>query len=448
MRIKSFGDFSREAAAIETTPEIDPALLELIKKEAKENFPEMEAIYRDLHENPELGGEEIRTGEKIVEQLEKLGVEVLEKKINGGGVIAIVRGEEGGPTVALRADIDALPIEESKENSPRSKKEGVSHGCGHDLHTASLLGAAKTLKELAGQNNLDGDVVLIFQPSEEKAHQKASGASRIVARLLKMGFMGEKGKIDAFFGAHVMREMPRGFVNVKEGVQMASSGEVDIKIKTSGGHIMNAYELPNLHLIFSEITLKMSEAFKSLYEKKEALVASARTSYEGKGYNVLPAEADATWVVRVASTLWPQMAPEIYSKMKTIVREVVNKYTKLGNADVDITPRVGYLPVIHAHPKLVELAAKSSEQVISNCQNVPQVLMGGEDFSHYLVEYKGRAIPGVYVMVGAANPEKNIPLGPHHAPDFRVDREVMSDLDSLYVTFALNAIRYYKEHKK
>ncbi|KKU13923.1 MAG: N-acyl-L-amino acid amidohydrolase [Candidatus Magasanikbacteria bacterium GW2011_GWC2_45_8] len=295
-RIKSFGEF-KSPVEQDSAQELDASTLEYIKAELREVAPEMEGFYHDMHENPELGGEEVETGKRIGARLQEMGVEILKEGINGGGLIAIVRGKEGGPTIALRADMDALPIQERAENSPRSKKDGVAHMCGHDIHTASLLGAAHIFKDLAAQEKLDGDVVLVFQPSEEKAHQKASGASRMVARLLQMGYMGEGGKIDAFFGAHVMREMPRGIVNVKEGVQLASSGEVDIKLKTKGGHIMNAFEVPNLHLIFSEITMRLSEVFKPLYEKNEALVASARTAYGGTGYNVLPAEAKATWVV-------------------------------------------------------------------------------------------------------------------------------------------------------
>lgn len=444
-RIKSFGEFKDlEQGPVE---ELDPAVLEGIKTELREIMPEMERIYQELHENPELGGEEVETGKRIAARLQEMGVEILKEGINGGGLIAIVRGKEGGPTIALRADMDALPIQERAENSPRSKKDGVAHMCGHDIHTASLLGAAHIFKDLAAQEKLDGDVVLVFQPSEEKAHQKASGASRMVARLLQMGYMGEGGKIDAFFGAHVMREMPRGTINVREGVQLASSGEVDIKLKTKGGHIMNAFEVPNLHLIFSEITLRLSEVFKPLYEKREALVASARTAYGGTGYNVLPAEAKATWVVRITSEMWSQMAPEIYSKMQNVVREVVQKHAQLGDVQIEITPEVGYLPIIHTDPNLVRIAEASSKHMIDGAHNTRTLSMAGEDFSHYLVENRGRAIPGVFVMVGGANPEKGIPTGSHHTPDFRVDPESMRDIAGMHAAFALNAMKYLKDKK-
>lgn len=423
----------------------------LIRERSKELQPDLEKHYQDFHENPELGGQEVETSSKIKAYLEGLGIEIIgsniglnhpdaEKPAHGTGLVARIVGKEGGPVIALRADIDALPIKESSDNPVRSKKEGVMHGCGHDMHSAGLMGAAKILKELADSGKLDGEVLLMFQPSEEKAYQKESGAVQIVKFLEKTGW---RDKINAFFGAHALRDMERGKVNLKDGVQMASSGEVDISLKASGGHIMNAFEVPNLNFIFSQITTRLENIFRPLAEKNQALVASGRTKYEGEAYNVLPATAESTWVIRVSSELYKQISKDILSQIKRAIEEVIKGNNFSDQIGVGIKNRPGYRPVVHRDPKLVELAVASAGQSVDNFQPESKIILGGEDFSFYLEKLRSKRIPGVYAMVGAANPEKGIPKGPHHAPDFRLDPEVIHELAALHANFAVKAIEHY-----
>jgi amidohydrolase len=433
---------SRGDQARDERIEVPQEIVERVLEQSREIEPQMKEVYRDLHEHPELGGEEFRTAERVKEYLNKHGIEIVGDKIGGlrgkegTGIVGRIRGKEGGPTVALRADMDALPVREREGHEPRSQNDKTMHACGHDAHTSGLLGGATILKDLAGRGELPGDVLLIFQPSEEKAHEKESGAVRIIRFLEKQGL---REKIDAFLGLHVRSDMERGRVNVKEGIQMGSSGEVDITLKGSGGHIMNAYEKPNLHLMFSEITTRLSEAFRPLAEKKEALVASARTIYDGSGYNVLPAAAESTWVVRVASPLYKDISSDIIENIRGVVQETVKKYAAKDDIKISITQRPGYRPVIHRSPELVELAARAANRVIPEVRRSEDLEMAGEDFSFYLEELRGKEIPGVFMMVGAANPEKGIPKVPHHSPDFRIDQDVIKDLAALHVVFTLEA---------
>jgi len=447
-----------ENLGITEMPKSADTTIEQIKERAREFQAEMEKHYEDFHENPELGGQEVETAKKIEEYLKNLGMEIVgdhigierpnedpKKAFHGTGIVAKITGKEGGPMIALRADMDALPIKESADNPVRSNKDGVMHGCGHDLHSAGLMGAAKILKELADQGKLDGEVLLMFQPSEEKAFQKESGAIQMVKFLEKKGL---RDKIMAFFGAHGMRSMERGQVNLKEGVQLASSGEVDIKLTAAGGHIMNAYEVPNLNFIFSQITTKLENIFRPLAEKNEALVASGRTTYEGSGYNVLPAAAESTWVIRISSELYKSMSKDVLFQIRQAIGEVVAQNKFSDKIKVGVKNRPGYRPVTARSPELVEVARNSASQSVEDYQPVSKTLLAGEDFSFYLEKFKDKEIPGVFALVGGANPEKGIPKGSHHTPDFRLDPEMIHELAALHSTFAVNAIEHYNKVKK
>jgi len=418
-----------------------------IRERAQELGPELYENYKDIHEHPELGGEEVETAKKVVKFLEDLGIEIIGKeignsdKLKGQGVVARIEGKEGGPTIALRADMDALPIKESETNEPRSKKENVMHGCGHDVHTSSLMGAAKILKEMADRGELDGDVLLLFQSSEEKSHQKESGALQIVKFLEEQGL---RDKIKAFFGLHVAAELERGKILLKEGTQLASSGEITVALKGPGGHVLNLYETPDLHEIFSKITVRIKEEFRSLYEEQQALVGSTRTDYKGSGYNIMPAEGESTLVVRVLSPEYKKMSDRIAADIEKIVDEVVNGAKDHEKIDVEVKRIAGYRPVIHRDPELVKIAADSSEQVIDNLEILEKHKFAGEDFSYYLEKFRGKQIPGVFLNVGAVNPENGYPRADHHKPDFKIDPDTMQDLAALYANLSVNSINYFK----
>jgi len=427
----------------ETPVTLEAEAVDPIREAARELEPQMREWYADFHTDPELGGEEFRTAEQIKHFLEEEEIEVLGEGIGGTGIVAVVRGTNHDTTVALRADMDALPIQEIDTHAIRSQTPGVMHACGHDAHTAGLMGGAKILQSLAKEGNLTGDVLLLFQPSEEKSHQKESGAVKMV-RYLEQHKL--RDNIDAFLGLHVYREKERGVVLLKDGVQSASSGEVDITLKAPSGHIKNAYDQPNLHMIFSEVTTRLSELFRPLAENNEALVASARTTYQGTAYNVLPTEAESTWVVRIASPLYKDISQDIVHKMQEIVQEVVEKQKGSEKIEVTLQRRPGYRPIIHRDPQVIARASDAARAVIPGCEISEEMTLGGEDFSFYLEELRGKEIPGAFLMVGAANTEEGIPRGPHHTPDFEIDQSVLVDLAALHVSFALRTLNNKESH--
>jgi len=434
-----------------------PEIVDNILESLKELEPKMESYYTDFHEHPELGGREFRTASKIKQCLEEMGIKILGDKIGigigeqgerkeGTGIVAMIEGKSDGPTVALRADMDALPITEDKNHEPRSQNEGVMHACGHDAHIAGLLGATEILKGLADQDKLDGNIVLIFQPSEEKSFQKQSGAVQIVKFLEKTGL---RNKIGAFLGLHVFREADRNMINVKEGVQMASSGEVDIILRGPGGHIMNAYELPNLNEITSAMTVELSKIFKPMAKEKKALVASGHTQFDKKTYNVLAGETKSTWVIRITDPNYKDISKDITSQIQDVIQSVITKHLedRQGNVEVEINKRPGYRPVTHRDQKLVLLAEQAAKETIPNCENKSEISMGGEDMSFYFETLRQKQIPGVFMMVGAANPDKGYPKGPHHSLDFKIDPKVIKDLAAIHSIFSVKAIEYLKDKK-
>lgn len=461
--------------------------IESILKRAKELGSELNELYDDFHSNPELGGQEIETAKKIKDYLEKLGIEIVgdhigkgpvieetDKKVirePGTSVVAIIRGNEG-PAIALRADMDALPIQENKEHEVCSNKDGVAHLCGHDAHITGLLGGATILKEIADKGELDGDVILMFQSSEEKTHQKESGAVQIVK------FLEEKGlrdRIKAFMGLHVYANTERGNIMLNDprekggDVQTASSGEIDITVSGPGGHILNVFEKPDIDIIMGRIKERVEDSFKHLHDEGTALVASSEVTTSPSGYNVLVEKGKRTFVIRVASQEYKEMTKDIEQNIRQIVADIVKEEVlvkseaaknrdksevKLEDIKVDIKVRRGYRPSIHRDAELVDIANNVSKDVLNNSvgnyerdskQLDKKRFFGGEDFSFYLEKFREKEIPGVFVMVGAANSEKGIKPNAHHSSNFKIDTDVNQDLAAIHAGFAVNTLKYLKE---
>lgn len=234
-----------------------PRRIEAIREITAEIAEPLIDLRRELHECPELGFQEHETSRRIVLELEKLGLEI-ESGVAGTGVIAILRGSEPGPMVALRADMDALPIQETGEAPFKSKKPGLMHACGHDAHVASVIGAAKILSRLKEGQGMRGDTVFLFQPNEEGTQDKLSGAVAMMRHLAKKGLWQE---IDAIFGWHVSTAMLLETFNFQRGLFLAGCDQVDIKVTGPGGHAAVAHAVPNPLVAGSEINVKIAEEF-------------------------------------------------------------------------------------------------------------------------------------------------------------------------------------------
>jgi amidohydrolase len=435
-------------------------LLDSVKMQARENFEEIQGVYNTIHENPEVGGEEFETAKLIKDFLQNLGVEIVGENIGGTGIVARISGN-AGPTIALRADMDALLQQENEANFPKSKKEGVMHACGHDANTAALLGAAKILKNLADTQKLDGNVILLFQPNEDKAVKNKSGAVEMVRFLEKSGLRQE---IKAFFGQHVFSPLERGQILLADDMQMAGSGFFDLKVRAKGGHGSEAKILPDLDFILSDIKIKVSQAMEKYWEEDSAVVESMGPKISKPvADNTLLSEGGRTWILRIKSPEFKNISEEAYAEIRRIITESINDHVAAvkGRAElkglptdgenmtveVEMKIRPNYRPVFHRDENLVKLADQSAGQSLDKYQRINQGIMGSEDFSFYLESFRDRQIDGVFVLVGAANSAAGYEKAAHHSPDFRFDPAALSDMSTLHTMFTLNCLEYLKNKK-
>lgn len=437
--------------------------IDVIKNNAAELMPEMYEHYKEIHENPEVGGQEYETARRVKEYLEKLGVEIIGEKIGGTGIVAKINGSTNGPTIALRADMDALMQNENENNNPRSQKPGIMHACGHDAHTVALMGAAKILKNLAQQGGLNGNAVLLFQPNEDKAVKNKTGAVEMVKFLEKSGLRKD---IKAFFGLHALTMLERGQVLLSDDQQMAGSGFFDLQLKTKGGHGTDIKVLPDIDYILSDIKIKVSEAFEEYWRNNEALVESMGPKIKNEvADNVIMSEGGRRWVLRITSPQSKEISKDVYRQIKEIVFASVQKNIdsareraknskginideKNMQVEISIDIKPNYRPVIHRNSDLVGIADKSAKQTIENYIRINKGVLAGEDFSFYLEKFRGLEIPGVYMLVGAANSKKGISKKSHHSSDFQIDPEVMKDLAALHSAFCVNAINFFNSKQK
>ncbi len=432
-----------------------------LKERLAEMMPVMLEQYKTLHENPELGGEEFETAKFIKDALEKMGVKILAEGLGGAGIIAEIEGNKEGPTVALRADIDALQMSENPNHEVKSKVPGKMHACGHDMHTVGLLGAAQVLKEMADGGKLDGNVVLIFQSNEEKAVDKKSGSIPVIKYLEESGI---RDRIQAFFALHVLALLERGTVVLTNRLQWAGSSFVEVKMKTIGGHGSQVKVLPDIDYMLSDIKTKVSDTMVEYWEKDEAVVDSMapKTTYEAD--NIILSSGGRSWAIRILSEDYKKISSDIQDKIKKIIQESVSSHIKKTieraekkgekrkpsdyDVDLDISIRPNTRPTIHRDINMVNIVGDSASETLDNFKRVDMKSLATDDFSYFLEEFRGLEIPGVYMAIGGANSEKGFPNTPQHSPNFAVDPNSMADLASVHVETVKNALDYFNFKNK
>ncbi|WP_134700891.1 M20 family metallopeptidase [Ammoniphilus sp. YIM 78166] len=374
-------------------------------------FPELVKVRRDLHMYPELSFQEENTPQKISDYLKGLGLEV-RTEVGGRGVVGLLKGGKPGKTVALRADFDALPIQDEKVVEYKSRIPGVMHACGHDLHTAALLGVAKVLSEV--KSELQGNVVFIHQFAEEVI---PGGAKPMIED-------GCLDRVDVIYGAHVMSDIPVGTVGIKDGYMMAAGDTFEIEIHGKGAH----GALPHLSVdplvAGSQLVLNLQQIVSRRVDPLKPTVISIGSFQSGQAYNVIPHTAKLNGTVRTFDE-------DVRDLVEEAMGQIVKTTCEGAGADVKFEYRRGY-PAVWNHveeTKKVEVLAAMIFGV-DKIKHVPP-MMGMEDFAYYL-----KKVPGCFFFVGGQNPDIEATY-PHHHPKFDVDERAILQIGKLFVSVVL-----------
>ncbi|WP_226553129.1 M20 aminoacylase family protein [Celeribacter naphthalenivorans] len=367
-----------------------------IKNRLAELLPEITAWRRDIHENPELMFELPRTSKKVADLLREFGCDEVVEGMAKTGVVGVIKGKSDskGRTIGLRADMDALPILEETGSEFASKNPGVMHACGHDGHTAMLLGAAKYLCET---RNFDGTAVVIFQPAEE-----GGGGGRVMC---EEGLM-ERFGIDEVYGMHNWPNLPTGTFAIRPGPFFAAADEFEIYVKGKGGHAAKPHETVDSTVTAAHLILALQTiASRNVDPTKQVVVSVCTVESSSKAHNVLPAQVLLKGTVR---TLDAEVRKQAEERLKEICAGVGATY----GAEIVVDYHLGY-PVMVNHDQETEYAIEAATKVAGGCEEYPLV-MGGEDFAYMLEER-----PGAYIIVG------NGPGAPVHHPKYMFNDEAL-----------------------
>ncbi len=343
--------------------------------------PDIQAWRRDIHEHPELLYDVHRTAAFVAERLREFGCDEVATGLGRTGVVGVIRGRKPASNadirvIGLRADMDALPIKEATELPYASKTPGKMHACGHDGHTAMLLGAARYLSET---RNFAGDAVVIFQPAEE------GGAG--AAAMIKDGLF-DRFAIDQVYGMHNGPGIPVGSFAIRPGPIMASTDSVDIRIEGRGGHAARPHFSIDSVLVGAQLITALQSIVSRSVDPLESAVVSMCEFHAGNARNVIPQTAELKGTVRT-------LTPEVRALVEKRVREVVDGVARITGAKIDLTYEHGY-PVVVNHAAQTDVAIKVAKEVAgdANILEMPP-LMGGEDFA-YMLEQR----PGAFIFCG------------------------------------------------
>jgi amidohydrolase len=381
-------------------------MLEKYVKELEDFYPKMIEIRRDFHMYPELSFEEVRTPRKIAEYLTEWGIEV-ETGVGGNGVVGRIRGGKEGETIAFRADFDALPIQDKKDVPYKSKVEGVMHACGHDVHTAALLGVARVLADK--QEELKGEVVFIFQFAEELG----TGGAR---PMIEAGCL--EG-VDRIYGAHVWTPLNIGEASVRAGYAMASFDGFELVINGSGGHGAEPHTTIDPIVAGSRLVTNFQEIVARRIDPLEEAVVTIGKFQSGSFRSVIPERAELGATIR-------SFNPQVRKQLEEEIRHVIHHSLAVSGAAYDLEYINGY-PSLFNHEKETE-TVKQSISLFNEIKEVEMApVMSAEDFAYYLKE-----IPGAFFFVGGRSEELNA-VYPHHHERFDVDERAMLNIGKIFL---------------
>ncbi len=376
-------------------------LQEKIKALAKEFAPAQIAVRHHLHANPELSYQEFKTAAYVKAQLLEMGIASEEKATTG--LVAIIEGKNPASRVmALRADMDALPIQEQNDVPYKSTVPGVMHACGHDVHTTILLGAAKIL--MATKDSWEGTVKLFFQPGEEK---NPGGASYMI----RDGALQNPAP-EAIVALHVHPGLDTGKLSFRKGRVMASADEIYMTIKGSGGHAASPHLAADTILIASQVIISLQQIISRNRNPVSPSVLSICSVQGGNTTNVIPSEVKLMGTFRAMDETWRYKAHELITKTAKGVAESMG-------AEIDVLIDVGY-PTVDNDPAFTDIAWKLADEYMG-AQNVleTEMRMGAEDFGYYT-----QAIPGCFFRLGVRNEAAGI-IHNVHTPHFNIDENAI-----------------------
>ncbi len=384
-------------------------------EECKKLQEELVRMRRELHQIPEVGDVLPKTRAYVEGKLKEYGIPFTENS-HDSGLIAVIKGGKPGKTLALRADMDALPITEENEVDYKSRHEGAMHACGHDTHMAMLLGAAKVLNE--HKDELCGSVKLFFQTNEE--------GSRGAERMVNDGCMDD---VDAVFGTHIgcilSKDLPSGTVVAVPGCCMASFDKFVIKVKGIGCHGSTPEKGVDPINIAAHIVINLQEVLAREIAAVKPAVLTIGKFNAGVAYNVIPSEVVIEGTIRA---LEEDVRQELAKRIGEISKATAETFR--GSAEYEMI--WGAPPVVN-DAKMAELAADSARDVLGNDMVVDHIAapnMGGEDFAYYLMKK-----PGAFMFLSSADPKKHTDV-PHHNPRFNVDEDVLWEGSAVFVRIA------------
>ena len=380
-----------------------------ILSKAEQLKQELIDLRRDFHRHPELGLKEFNTAKKVEGVLQALSLET-KIFVNGTGVRGFLKGSKPGKTIALRADMDALPIQEETDLPYQSQNKGVMHACGHDAHTAMLLGAAMILSEMKGE--LKGNVAFVFQPAEEIG----TGAKAMVEERVLEG-------VDNIFGLHVLSTFPFGTFNYSIGALMAAGDFFDVKITGRGGHGAQ----PHLTVDPIVIATNAINAIQTIVSREvdplESAVVSICKMEAGEAYNVIPETATFGGTIRSHK---PELREFIPKRVKEILDGVV--LGMRGNYEFNLMSK---FPATITDEQMTAFVVNVAKEILGEDKILMmKPLMGSEDFSFYL-----QKIPGTFAFLGVENKEKGI-IYPQHHPKYNIDEDILPIGTALQVAVA------------
>lgn len=370
--------------------------------EVKKLEPKIIGIRRMIHEKPELAYKEVATSRIVARELKALGIEV-KTKVGGTGVLGIIRTGKKGKVVALRADMDALPVQEEVDLEFKSKRKGVMHACGHDTHVAMLLGAAALLAKHKRQ--LGGDVKFFFQPAEE------NGGLGGAKPMIEAGAM-DNPKVDYVFGLHISADIPSGTFGVRGGPFMAKPDAFRIRVIGKGGHGSAPHRAVDPVYIAAQVTVALQGVSARMVNPIRPFVISVCSIHGGTKNNVIPDEVVLEGTMRT-------FEKDTRSKAIADIKRVVALTCQAYGGSCAIEFQKDTYPVTYNDEKATERVAKTLRKIRKMKTREAEPRLGAEDFSRFQ-----EVAPGTFYYLGTNNPSKGC-ISPNHSARFKVDEDVL-----------------------